>query len=64
MRKPICGFEMAVFGKCAIPVVEGHLCPIHVDCKCVSCGEPATHEGKDPGKLDYGQLFCDDCDPQ
>lgn len=58
----ICVYEF--YGmRCGRPALEGELrCSKHIDSKCISCGEPATHGCPYEGQFVCGYPLCDDCE--
>lgn len=58
-----CAFEIAWVGQCTNNAINNsNMCKKHAELKCVSCGNPATHECPETMGLVCGELLCDDCE--
>lgn len=57
-----CGFVIAWVGACKKPAASAvGRCAEHTDKKCVSCGEPATHECAATEQFVCGAPLCEGC---
>jgi hypothetical protein len=57
-----CKYILAWIGPCNKVVLPGHpFCEIHENVRCVSCGNPATHQCGETYQLVCGSPLCDNC---
>lgn len=57
-----CGYGLAWIGKCKNPAGESGRCIEHTTARCISCGEPATHQCEETGQFVCGAPLCDSCE--